>query len=234
MGINRWRAENEWPLARAVPTPYYLHSGGHANTLDGDGWLSGEAPADEPADTYVYDPANPTPTRGGALLMHPLFQGGPQDQRPVERRADVLSFTSAPLTAPLEVTGPITVTLFAATDAVDTDFVARLVDVHPDGFARNLNDGIIRGRFRNGVDHEQLLTPGTVYPFAIDLWATSNVFLPGHRIRLDITSSNFPRWDRNLNTGAPLGEGADMMAARQTIVHDREHPSCVTLPIVPA
>lgn len=233
MGINRWRAEPAWPLARAVATPWYLHSQGSANSLKGDGMLSLTVPAVEPADHYAYDPLNPTPTLGGALLMHTLFQSGPQDQRPVERRADVLVFSSEPLQQPLEVTGPITVTLYATTDAVDTDFVARLVDVHPDGFARNLTDGIIRGRMRDGIANERLLTPGEVYRFDIDLWATSNVFLPGHRIRLDITSSNFPRWDRNLNTGDPIGEGIKAVTAHQTILHDAAHPSHVVLPIVP-
>jgi putative CocE/NonD family hydrolase len=234
MGINQWRNENEWPLSRAVPTPWYLHSNGHANTLSGDGTLSPTAPGTESADQYIYDPNNPVPTVGGALLMHPIFQSGPQDQRPVEGRADMLVFTSAPLAQPVEVTGPISVTLFAASDAPDTDFVARLVDVHPDGFAQNLNDGIIRARMRNGVANEALITPGAVYEYQIDLWATSNVFLPGHRIRLDITSSNFPRWDRNLNTAAPYAEGTEAVVAHQTILHDAAHPSHVLLPIVPA
>ena len=167
MGTNQWRTENEWPLARAITTPWYLHSNGAANGIGGDGILSPEAPGNEPADTYAYDPMNPVPTVGGAFLMHPLFQNGPQDQRPLERRTDVLVFTSAPLTEDIEVTGPISVTLFAATDSPDTDFVARLVDVHPSGFARNLNDGIIRGRFRHGFAHEELLTPGKVYALSL-------------------------------------------------------------------
>ena len=234
MGVNQWRTEQEWPLARAVATPWYLHSGGSANSASGDGTLSPAASGDEPADQYTYDPLNPVPTAGGAFLMHPLYQNGPQDQRAIEQRPDVLVFTSAPLTAPMEVTGPITVTLFAATDAPDTDFVARLVDVHPDGFARPLTDGIIRARMRNGFAHEELLTPGQVYEFTIDLWATSNVFGAGHQIRLDVTSSNFPRWDRNLNTAEPYGEGTEAVVARQTILHDRAHPAHVVLPIVPA
>ncbi len=234
MGANRWRAENEWPLARAVPTEYYLHSQGHAGTLRGDGALSTEPPGDEPADGYAYDPLDPTPTVGGALLIHPIIPAGPRDQRPVERRDDVLVFTSASLAEPLEVTGPVSVTLFATTDGPDTDFVARLVDVHPDGFARNLCDGVIRARFRRGLDREEWLAPGQIYEFTIDLWATSNVFLLGHRVRLDVTSSNFPRWDRNLNTASPVGQGTEARTARQTILHDRAHPSRVTLPVVPA
>ncbi len=234
MGVNQWRTEQEWPLARAVATPWYLHSNGGANGAAGDGTLSPQSPADEPADTYTYDPQNPVPTVGGAFLMHPAYQNGPQDQRTVEARPDVLVFTSAPLAADTEVTGPITVTLFAATSAPDTDFVARLVDVHPDGLAINLTDGIIRGRFRAGFAHEALLTPGEITEFTLDLWATSNVFRAGHRIRLDITSSSFPRWDSNLNTDAPYGEGTESVVARQTIVHDRAHPSYVVLPIVPS
>jgi putative CocE/NonD family hydrolase len=235
MGLNQWRNEPAWPLERAQPTPWYLRSNGHANTLEGDGTLSPERPGYfESSDRFTYDPQQPVPTVGGALLMHPIYQGGPQDQRPIERREDMLVFTSAPLEAAMEVTGPITVTLYASTSAQDTDFVARLVDVHPDGFARNLTDGIIRGRMRNGITNEALLTPGEVYPFEIDLWSTSNVFLPGHRIRLDITSSNFPRWDRNLNTAAPYAEGTEAITAQQTILHDYSHPSQVILPIVPA
>ncbi len=234
MGANTWRYENEWPLARAVATPYYLHSGGSANTLHGNGSLSTEKPLDEPSDTYIYDPANPTPTLGGALLMHPVFQGGPQDQRPVERRDDMLVFTSEPMQEPVEVTGPITVTLYAASDAPDTDFVARLSDVHPDGFTRSLTDGIIRARMRNGLQNESLITPGQVYEYTIDLWATSNLFLTGHRIRVDIASSNFPRWDRNLNTGGEYGEETSGKPAKQTILHNQQYPSHILLPSVPA
>jgi putative CocE/NonD family hydrolase len=235
MGINRWRAEKEWPLQRAIPIPYYLHSAGYANTANGDGILSQINPGNaEPTDRYMYDPRSPVPTLGGSIMLHPTFQSGPQDQRPIERREDVLVYTSEPLSDPLEVTGPISVVLYAVTDAVDTDFVARLIDVHPDGFARPLADGIIRARSRNGMANESLLTPGEIYQYTIDLWATSNVFLPGHRIRLDITSSNFPRWDRNLNTGAEYNEGTEVITAHQTILHTAQYPSHVVLPIVPA
>ena len=234
MGTNQWRTEQHWPLARAVNMPYYLHSDGHANTRRGNGTLSPQEPGDERADTFDYDPQNPMPTLGGATMLHPLFQPGPQDQRPIERRDDMLVFTSAPMDQPMEVTGLVTVHLFAATNARDTDFVARLVDVHPDGFARNLTDGILRGRFRQGLAAESLLTPHEVYEYVIDLWATSNVFLAGHRIRVDITSSSFPRWDRNLNTDAPLGEGTETIIAHQTILHNRTYPSRIVLPIIPA
>jgi uncharacterized protein len=234
MGENVWRDEQEWPLRRAVPTPHYLHSAGGANTGAGDGTLSPAMPDDEPVDRYVYDPHNPVPTVGGALLVHPSYRPGPVDQRPVESRRDVLVYTSAPLERDVEVTGPVTVTLWAATSARDTDFVARLVDVHPDGRAINLTDGILRARFRQGIHApESLVNPGQAYAYQIDLWATSNLFRAGHRIRLDVTSSSFPRWDRNPNTGAPLGEGTELVPATQTILHDAAHPSHVLLSIVP-
>lgn len=235
MGANVWRDEQEWPLARAVNTPYYLHSAGNANSLNGDGMLSPEPPAAEPFDQYNYDPANPVITNGGALLMTPEYRPGVFDQRPTEGRADVLVYTTAVLEQDVEVTGPIIVHLWAASSAPDTDFVARLVDVHPNGYAQNLTDGIIRARYRNFVKGEapSLLESGEAYEYEIDLWATSNVFKAGHRIRLDITSSNFPRWDRNPNTGHDFGADGELAVAHQMILHDREHPSYVSLPLVP-
>jgi len=226
MGANVWRSEQEWPLARAVDTPFYLHTGGG---------LSGVAPDSEGADHFRYDPADPVPTHGGALLLSPEFLTGPRDQRLIEARPDVLTYTSAPLERDLEVTGPVRVELWACSSCPDTDFVARLVDVYPDGRAHNLTDGIIRARYRSGFS-ESLLESGRPYQFSIDLWATSNVFKAGHSIRLQVTSSNFPRWDRNPNTGHPFGvDGpADLRVAEQTILHDREHPSHVLLPVVPA
>jgi uncharacterized protein len=235
MGANIWRDEQEWPLARAVNTPYYLHSAGNANSLNGDGMLSPEPPAAEPFDQYNYDPANPVITNGGALLMTPEYRPGVFDQRPTEGRADVLVYTTAVLEQDVEVTGPIIVHLWAASSAPDTDFVARLVDVHPNGYAQNLTDGIIRARYRNFAKGEapSLLESGEAYEYEIDLWATSNVFKAGHRIRLDITSSNFPRWDRNPNTGHDFGVDGELAVAHQMILHDREHPSYVSLPLVP-
>lgn len=235
MGANVWRDEQEWPLARAVDTHYYLHSGGQANTLYGNGTLSTEAAGDEAFDQYEYDPSNPVITRGGALLMSPEYRPGPLDQSPVEVREDVLVYSTPALKQDMEVTGPITVHLWAASSAPDTDFVARLVDVHPDGYAQNLTDGIIRARYRNFATGEapSLIEPGIAYEYEIDLWATSNVFKAGHRIRLDVTSSNFPRWDRNPNTGHAFGTDAELAIAHQTILHDRQHPSYVVLPIVP-
>jgi len=230
MGENRWRDEREWPLARTRYTPWYLHSGGKANSADGDGRLDPDAPAGEPVDRFVYDPDDPAPTCGGNTL---IISTGVQDQREVESRRDVLVYTSAPLGAPIEVTGPLIVKLFAATDAPDTDFTAKLVDVRPDGYAQNIADGIIRGRYRESTMRAVPLHPGTVYEFTIDLWATSHVFFAGHRIRLDISSSNFPRFDRNLNTGEDQATGTRMQKAHQTILHDAQHPSHIILPIIP-
>ena len=230
MGENRWRDEREWPLARTRYTPYYFHSRGRANTGSGDGALNPQAPSDEPPDAFVYDPADPVPTRGGNTLILAM---GVQDQRQVEERSDVLVYTSAAMTAPLEVTGPIAVILFAASSAPDTDFTAKLVDVRPDGYAQNLADGILRARYRNSREAPTPLTPGEVSRFTIDLWATSHVFLPGHRIRVEISSSNFPRFDRNLNTGEDQATGTRWQTARQTVFHDPRYPSHVLLPVIP-
>jgi putative CocE/NonD family hydrolase len=230
MGENRWRDEHEWPLARTRYTPYYLRGSGAAGGARGDGGLSPQAPGEEPADRFTYDPADPVPTRGGNTLILAM---GVADQRPVESRADVLVYTSDVVSAPLEVTGPITVTLYAASSAPDTDFTAKLVDVRPDGYARNLADGIVRARYRESRTAPRPLTPGEVTKLTIDLWATSHVFLPGHRLRLEISSSNFPRFDRNLNTGDDQATGTRWQTARQTIFHDARYPSHVLLPIIP-
>jgi putative CocE/NonD family hydrolase len=225
MGANVWRDEQEWPLARAVDTPWYLHT---------DGELSPEQPGNEAPDRYEYDPADPVPARGGALLMTPEFPAGPYDQRPIEARPDVLVYTSAPLEHDVEVTGPITVQLWAISSAPDTDFVARLTDVFPDGRSFNLTDGIVRARYRDFSKGAapSLIEPGRPYDYVIDLWATSNVFQQGHQIRLQITSSCFPRWDRNPNTGHPFGADAELRVAQQQILHDAAHPSYVLLPVV--
>ncbi|MGD9710942.1 MAG: CocE/NonD family hydrolase [Thermomicrobiales bacterium] len=234
MGAAYWRNEQEWPLARTVWTPYYLRSGGNANTLHGDGWLS-TAPAEaETPDEYDYDPLNPCPTNGGCNCCNPeVIPWGVYDQRPIEMRPDVLVFTTPPLEHDLEVTGPVTVTLYASTDGPDTDFTAKLVDVYPDGKAWNLCDGIIRARYRKGRAPSALLTPGEVYEFVIDLWVTSNVFKKGHAIRVEISSSNFPRFDRNLNTGNPIADDASPRIAHQTVYHDADYPSHILLPVIP-
>ncbi len=234
MGDDVWRDENEWPLARAQTTNYYLHSGGNANTLHGDGVLSPEAPSDESPDVFLYNPANPVPTRGGQLCCNPYFaSSGAFDQNEIEARSDVLVYSTPVLERDVEVTGPITVTLWAATSATDTDFTAKLVDVCEDGCARNLTDGIIRARYRESMSEPSLVEPGRAYCYAIDLWATSNVFKAGHKIRLEVSSSNFPRFDRNTNTGGVIAADTELKPAVQTILHDAAHPSHVSLPIVP-
>ncbi|MGH7470656.1 MAG: CocE/NonD family hydrolase, partial [Longimicrobiales bacterium] len=220
MGANIWRDEQEWPLARAVPTLFYLHSAGGANSLAGNGTLNRDAPGAEPPDRFAYDPNNPVPTgaRGG-------YSRSPSDQREVEQRTDVLVYTSAPLETPLEVTGPILTHLWVTSTATDTDFTVKLVDVLPDGTARALTDGILRARYRKSKFSPVPLTPNQPEELTIDAGATGNVFLPGHRIRIEISSSNFPRFDRNPNTGAPFGEGPPARSAQQTVLHDRLHPS---------
>lgn len=234
MGENAWRDEREWPLARAIPVPFYLHSRGAASSLRGDGALSRDAPGAEVPDVYTSDPRHPVPTRGGGLCCYPAaLPPGAYDQRSVEERADVLVYTGAPLAADLEVTGPITAVLYAATTAFDVDFTAKLVDVAPCGYARNLADGIVRARYREDRGQSRLLEPGQVYEYVIDLAATSNVFRAGHCLRLEIASSNFPRFDRNPQTGAPAAEAIKLAPAIQTIYHDRAYPSRLLLPVVP-
>ncbi|MCZ6710678.1 MAG: CocE/NonD family hydrolase [Gammaproteobacteria bacterium] len=230
MGENRWQPLSDWPPPAMRPVRYFLHSEEGANSLSGDGTLGSTPPGPEPNDTYVYDPEDPVPSLGGNNLTIDM---GVQDQRPVEERNDVLVYTSDPLEKPLEITGPVTVSLWASSSAVDTDFTAKLVDVHPDGYARNLLDGIIRARYRESEESSKLMEPETPYQFTIDLWATSNVFLPGHRIRLEISSSNFPRFDRNLNSGEPFGEGTRGLSAQQTVYHTEDMASYVLLPVIP-
>jgi putative CocE/NonD family hydrolase len=234
MGDNQWRSEREWPLARTQFTKYYIHSEGRANGAAGDGVLDRTAPKAEPPDRYTYDPNDPVPTVGGNLMFNPT-PPGPFDQAVPERRGDVLVYTTAPLTADVEVTGPITMTLYAASSARDTDFAAKLVDVYPDGKAINLGDGIIRARYRESPTFatEKLLEPGMMYEYTIDLWATSNVFKRGHRIRVDVSSSNFPKYDRNLNTGNVAHLDTQVRTASQTIYHDAQHPSAIILPVIP-
>lgn len=216
MGTNTWRDENEWPLARAVDTPWFLRS---------DGRLSERAPGvDEDHDTYVYDPNDPVRTRGGALVMSVDYPAGPFDQAPVEQRPDVLVYTSDPLAHDLEVTGPVRVTLHAATDGPSTDWVVRLCDVDEHGVSRNITDGILRVN----------APADTVGEHEIALWSTSNVFRAGHRLRVQVTSSNFPRWDRNPNTGEPPQTATTLRPAHQRIFHDATRASSITLPVVPS
>jgi uncharacterized protein len=233
MGDNVWRDEDDWPLARTQWTRWYLHQGGTLSPADPE---VGAATS-----RFSYDPADPVPTVGGPVLMPPgpdgdvSWLGGTRDQRAIEARPDVLSFTSVVLADDLEVTGPVTVTLHAATSAADTDFTAKLVDVWPDGRAMGVADGIVRARYRDGTGRPDPIAPGQIYRYEIDLIGTSQVFKRGHRVRVDVASSNFPCFDRNPGNGAPAATAteADFVVADQTICHDAGHPSFITLPVIP-
>jgi len=231
IGDNKWRYEDTWPLARTKYTSYYLHSKGHANTSDGDGLLDMRKPGDGPADNYVYDPNDPITIslETGMWSMAKELK----DRVSVEKRKDVLVYTMPKLKKELEITGPINVTLFAASSATDTDFTATLVDVFPDGYAHMIQEGIVRARYRNSDSEASLIEPGKIYEYTIDLRATSYVVKQGHRIRVEISSSNFNRWDRNPNTGNEFGLDDKVIKATQTIYHDKKHPSHITLPIIP-
>jgi len=233
MGDNVWRDEQEFPLKRTQYTKYYLQSTKGANGIAGDGSLSLAAPAAEKKDEFDYDPNNPVPTIGGRLCCGPSLPPGPADQRPNESRSDVLVFSTPPLTEDTEVTGFVSVELYAATSAVDTDFTALLVDVDTNGYARFLTDGIVRARYRDGMNAPSAVDPGKVYKYHIDLWATGNVFKAGHRIRLYLSSSNFPRFNRNLNTGEEIAGASRALKAHQTIYHDKQFSSALILPLIP-
>lgn len=234
MGDNAWRGENEWPLARTQYTPLYIHSSGKANSLYGDGKLSFNPPDIEPVDHFVYDPFEPVPTLGGNHILPAYYLRGPADQRIIEERLDVLVYTSEVIREEIEVTGPVVVKLYAASSAPDTDFTAKLVNVYPDGRAFNVVDGIIRARYRKGRKIKpSLIEPNAIIEYEIDLWATSIVFKKGHKIRLEISSSNFPRWDRNPNTGEIAHEAKNLTTAFQTIYHNAQFPTHVLLPIIP-
>ena len=218
MGANRWRAEEDWPLARAEYTDYYLHGGGG---------LSPSAPPDGPPDSYDYDPRDPVMT-----LYSPPGQQEPQDQRALDGRRDILVYETDPVEEPIEVTGPVTVHLWAASSARDTDFVVKLMDVWPDGFVQELCYGIVRARYRESFASPSLIEPGRTYEYTIQVNPTSNLFRRGHRIRLDVSSSDFPNFDRNHNTGGDDYSESTLVTARQTIYHDRERPSRVVLPVI--
>ena len=228
MGDNTWRDEEDWPLARTRYVPYYLHSEGGAASVEGDGTLSEEPPGDEPVDEYVYDPRDPVMT-----LYQQRGQHEPLDQRALDDRRDILRFATPPLQQEVEVTGHIRLKLYAASTARDTDFVAKLLDIWPNGFAQELCYGIVRARYRDSFENPSLIEPGTVYGYDIAINPTSNVFKPGHRIRLDVSSSDFPNFDRNHNTGGNDYADATLIAARQTVSHDAARPSHVILPVIP-
>ncbi len=230
MGYNIWLEENEYPLKRTKWTKFYLHSKGKANSLYGDGKLSQEEPKNEPYDFYTYDPNNPVP-----FITEPSYAqiGGPDDYRPVERRDDVLVYSTEPLKEDIIICGPIKMILYASSSAPDTDFTAKLLDVWENGFAQRLSDGIIRARFREGMDKPSLITPNKIYSYEIDLWNTCQAFKKNHQIRVEISSSAFPKYDRNPNTGEELGKTTRLEIANQKIYHNHKYPSHIILPIIP-
>ena len=235
MGADYWRDEQEWPPSDAVDTAFFLHSGGNANTAAGDGVISTRAPRAEPEDAYTYDPHVPVPTVGGATFlpgMHIAANSGPRDQRAVEARYDVLCYTSEPLEAPLETVGSVRSFLFVSSSAPDTDFVATLTDVFPDGRSLNITGGVVRARYRSSRSEPALLKPGQKYELAIDLGGTAYVFRTGHRLRLQVSSGSFPRFEPNPQTGALASETDDLRPAVNRVHHDAKHPSRLVLFVV--
>jgi uncharacterized protein len=234
LGLNKWQASDVWPPRGAKPVTYYLTSGGAANSLAGDGVLAlRRASADKP-DTFSYDPQQPVPTHGGNVT--PLIAGldpGARDQTALEARRDVLVYTTEPLTVGTEVSGPIDVTLYVSSNRKDTDFTVKLIDVYPDGRAFNLDDAILRARYREGYTKEVWFAPGQVYKIDVGPLNTSDYFAPGHRIRIEVSSSNFPRYDRNLNTGGRNYDETESLVAANAVHHSKEYPSRVTLTVVP-
>jgi putative CocE/NonD family hydrolase len=230
MGENKWTDENEWPIGRTRWTKYYIHSQGRANSLFGDGTLSETPPGGEPSDSYTNDPEKPVP-----FITEPSFAqiGSAEDYRPVERRDDVLIYTSEPLAEDLTVCGPIKVELHASASAKDADFMGLLIDVWPEGYAQRLIDGMVRARYRDGMDKASLIEPGKIYAYTLDLWNTCQTFKKGHRIRLQLASSAFPKYDRNPQTGDNLARATKLQKAELRVYHDKNHPSHIVLPVVP-
>jgi predicted acyl esterase len=234
MGPNIWREEREWPLARTHYTPLYLDSKGRANSASGDGRLQWRPVRKAQADAFTYDPKRPVPTIGGAICCEvKILPPGPLDQTPIEGRRDILVYTSSPLTQDIEVTGPVRLVLYAATSANDTDFTAKLVDVHPDGQSLLVTDGIQRLRYRASLSNPVFVKRNTRYQINVSAGVTSYVFAAGHKIRLEVSSSNFPRFDRNLNSTRPNALETKLAKAHQTVFHDQHYPSAIILPIIP-
>ncbi len=234
MGLNKWQSSETWPPQGAQPITFYLASGGKANTLTGDGALGTTAPATDAPDSFTYDPMNPVPSYGGNVCCTGnAVTGGAFDQRKMEERPDILVYTTEPLAEALEVSGPIEATLYVSSDAKDTDFTVKLIDVYPDGPAYNLDETIQRLRYRNGYDQPVAwLEAGKVYKVTLQPMTTSNYFPAGHRIRLEVSSSNFPRFDRNLNTGGSNYDEETGVVAHNAVHHSREYPSQVTITVV--
>jgi uncharacterized protein len=241
MGANQWRTYDAWPVKEAHDVAYYLDSDGGANTRFGDGRLSTTKPGKAASDHFTYDPMTPVPSVGGGTwccysrsVLNPAEPAGAVDQSGVEMRADVLVYTTPPLTHPVEVMGPIKVTLYLSSDRKDTDLTVKLIDVGPDGKAFNLDDTIERVRWRDGWDHAVFMQPGQVYKVELTPLTTGNAFAAGHRIRVEVSSSNFPHFDRNLNTGGNNYDEKDPLIAHNVIHHGAQYPSSIVLPVVSA
>ena len=233
MGMNKWQTSDTWPPKGATAQTFYLGSGGHANTMDGDGHLSTKPPANDKPDAFTYDPMHPVPSYGGNVCCTGnAVVGGSFDQRKMETRPDILVYTTDPFKDGTELSGPITVTLYASSDAKDTDFTVKLIDVYPDGRAFNLDETIQRARYRDGYDKEVWMAGGKVYKIALSPMNTSNYFDAGHRLRIEVSSSNFPRFDRNLNTGGRNYDEATGVVAHNAIHHSKAYPSSVTITVV--
>jgi hypothetical protein len=234
MGPNVWREEHEWPLARTRYTPLYLNSLNHANSVQGDGTLQWGAAAQSKPDTFIYDPKNPVPTVGGAICCDPVvLPPGPLNQAAIETRRDILVYTSPVLNQEIEVTGPVRVILYISTSANDTDFTAKLVDVEPDGRPLIVTDGIQRLRYRLSLLDPVFVKRNAPYRIGIDAGVTSYVFSRGHRLRLEVSSSNFPKFDRNLNSTQPNADQKKIVKVRQTVFHDSRYRSAIILPVIP-
>ncbi len=233
MGEDGWQNADDWPPAGVEPMTLYLDSDGNANSAAGDGRLTADGGGDgDGADRFVYAPGSPVPTHGGAFCCMGEHEPGSFDQRGIEARADVLVYTTEPFAEPLAVVGSIDVILHVSSDAPDTDFTVKLVDVHPDGRAFNLDDTILRMRYREGFDRDVRMVPGEVYEARLGPLATANVFGAGHRLRIEVSSSNFPRYDRNLNTGGNNYDESEWRVARNAVHHSAEHPSRIVLPVL--
>jgi uncharacterized protein len=232
MGENAWHNAENWPLPQTEWQRFFLHSQGHANTATGDGLLSRDEPYSESSDIFIYDPLFPVPITGGSRGSASGFVAGPMEQSLIEKRSDVLCYTTPELEENMEVTGPLELHLFAATSARDTDFVCRLIDVYPDGRAYNIAEGVIRARYRKSILSADLVNPGEINEYVIKMSHSSQLFRKGHQIRVDITSSNFPAYDRNMNTGNPPGEDAQGFIAKQHVYHEPQCASYIDLPVI--
>jgi putative CocE/NonD family hydrolase len=233
MGMNKWQTSDTWPPRGAQPVTYFLSSGGNANTLNGDGKLATSAPGSDKPDKFVYDPMAPVPSYGGNVCCTGnAVQGGAWDQQKMETRPDILVYTTDPLKENTEVSGPIDVTLYASSDVKDTDFTVKVIDVYPDGKAYNLDETIQRVRYRDGYDKQVMMEPGKVYKVTLSPMTTSNYFEAGHRIRIEVSSSNFPRFDRNLNTGGKNYDETQGVTAHNVIHHSKQYPSQIKITVV--